>query len=71
MNRITIALCALIVVVLVIPFQDRNHNRFVVVPDRPGLVLDTHTGQYCNPWQYVTEAAPAIPKCSALARSWH
>ena len=66
----TLVLCALLIVVVLILFQ--NRNRFVLVPDRPGLVLDTRTGQFCVPWpgSEMSEAMKTLPKCSDLARSW-
>jgi hypothetical protein len=65
-------LCVLVIVVALILFQDRNRNRFILVPDRPGLVLDTRTGQFCIPWPAsdMSEAMKNLPRCSDLANGW-
>lgn len=50
----------------------RNYHRFVNVPTCdtcPIVVIDTRTGQGCNP--YPGDTGPSVfPKCSDLARSW-
>jgi len=75
LNWRIIALCALVAVIVAgIMRYDRNRGRFVPVPmtDNVGIVLDTRTGRYCNPWP---ENGPKIgwtflPHCSDLAKSW-
>ena len=74
-NWRTIALCALVLYVL---FHYRNQGRFVpaqntyLSPISDGaIVLDTRTGQYCNPYPsgLMMTSAP-IANCSDLANSW-
>jgi hypothetical protein len=67
LNRRSIVLCTLIVILVLILFQDRNRNRFV--PMDAGFVLDTRTGQSCNPWPQGM-GREDLPKCIDLAKSW-
>jgi hypothetical protein len=64
-----LALCAVIIILVIILFQDRNRNRFVQVPDT-GYVLDTRSGQYCNPWQPGERDQLPMPRCFDLANNW-
>ena len=66
-----IALCALVsVIVAGIMRYDRNRGRFVHsgVAD---YLLDTRTGQYCDPWPSNSNSPDAdVPRCADLAKSW-
>jgi len=66
-NWRSIALCALITVLVLLQFEDRNRNRFV--PMDSSVVLDTRTGQLCFP-DVAWTAGDQLPKCSDLAKSW-
>jgi hypothetical protein len=75
LNWRIVALCALVAVIVAGATRyDRNRGRFVPVPmpDGVGLVLDTRTGQYCNPWPQ--GKGPSgwnyLPKCADLAKGW-
>jgi hypothetical protein len=69
-NWRSLALCILITILVLILFQDRNRNRFVPFPDSDAvLVLDTHTGQFCNPYPQ-GQGRWYLPLCSDLAKSW-
>jgi hypothetical protein len=70
-NWRSIALCTLIIILVLILFQNRNRNRFVPVRDA-GCVLDTRTGQYCNPAPQGIgpDWLENLPRCSDLAKSW-
>lgn len=69
-----IALCAFVALVVAFAMRyDRNRRRFVPMPDTLAFVLDTRTGQYCNPWPQ--GRGPSgwnyLPRCSDLAKRWH
>ena len=76
LNWRIIAVCALVaVIVAAVMRYDRNRGRFVPArsPDAD-YVLDTRTGQYCNPWPGEDPAGFAseigLPKCADLAKGW-
>jgi hypothetical protein len=51
---------------------DHNRGRFMVVPgygDYPPRVLDTHTGQFCDPMPQGIKLT-VFPKCADLAKNW-
>ena len=51
---------------------DHNRGRFMLVPasgDYPPYVIDTHTGQYCDPMPKGIERT-VFPKCVDLAKNW-
>ena len=63
-----LAIYALIAILAFVLYQDRNRNRFVYVPDS-GFVLDTRTGQFCNPW-LKGHNRDDLPMCSDILKSW-
>jgi hypothetical protein len=66
LNWRIIALCLVVAVVsAMIASRSRNDHRFE--PVAPGRVLDTRTGQYCDPYN---AGGRNMPKCADLAKSW-
>jgi hypothetical protein len=66
LNWRIIALCALVaVIVAAFTHYDRNRGRFVPSGYQV-YVLDTRTGQYCDPGMGLGD----VPKCTDLAKSW-
>jgi hypothetical protein len=67
------ALCTLVAVLAALLIRDdHNRGRFVLVPsagDYPPQVIDTRTGQYCDPLPKGM-GKPYLPKCSDLAKGW-
>ena len=71
--RIVVLSTFAVVVFVLLMRYDRNRGRFVPVPtsEGVGLVLDTRTGQYCNPWpstSYWSEAPPSAGQSLAYKR---
>jgi hypothetical protein len=67
LNWRIIALCALVAVVAAAVMRsDRNRGRFVPSGVNGYPVLDTRTGQYCDPGVGIND----VPKCADLAKSW-
>jgi hypothetical protein len=62
-----VVLATIIIMLMIMQFEDRNRNRFV--PMDASVALDTRTGQLCFP-DAVRPAGAALPKCSDLAKSW-
>jgi len=53
---------------------DHNRGRFMLAPasrDYPPYVIDTHTGQYCDPWpKALLPKRTVFPYCVDLAKNW-
>jgi hypothetical protein len=63
--RIIVLCLAVSVVSALVAGRSRNDHRFE--PVMYGRVLDTRTGQYCDPFD---AGGRNMPKCSDLAKSW-
>jgi hypothetical protein len=64
-----------LVAVIVVASMRYNRYRFAPVPASDGFppqVIDTRTGQYCDPWPegMGRESDSGLPKCSNLAKRW-
>jgi hypothetical protein len=73
LNWRIIALCLLVAVVVAgLMRYDHNRGRFMLVPasgDYPPQVIDTRTGQYCDPLPKGIGRS-VLPKCADLSKSW-
>lgn len=66
LNWRVVLLCALVAVIVAGAMRyDRNRGRFAQSA-MPTYVLDTRTGQYCDPGIGSTD----VPKCADLAKRW-
>jgi hypothetical protein len=70
-----IALCALVAAIATAALRyDHNRGRFMLVPaygdTYPPYVIDTHTGQLCDPGPQWLTRKTLLPYCVDLAKNW-
>jgi hypothetical protein len=64
-----VALFALLAILIFVLYQDRDRNRFVNASENTS-VLDTRTGQCCDPWPREFPNIRNLPECCDLSERW-